>query len=152
MARVPRTRAAPLTVRMSVPLEDLWDEPAAPPRLIDTDLRRFQGTWGTVAGRRPAQFFVSGGHITVHFSDGDIYMGAFTLAEGTRPGAMDICIEEGPDHHRGLTAHCIYELDGDTLRWCTATPGHAERPTAFDEHNPHLLCLILRREHRVVAQ
>jgi uncharacterized protein (TIGR03067 family) len=137
---------------MTVPLEDLWDEPAAPLRATDTDLRRIQGTWGTVAGRRPARFFVSGSHLTVHFADGDIYMGAFTLAEGTRPKAMDVRIEEGPDHHRGLTAHCIYELDGDTLRWCTATPGRAERPSAFDEHNPQLLCLILRREHRAVAQ
>jgi len=104
--------------------------------------------WQTVTGRRPAEFLVSGDHITVHFADGVIYMGSFTLEQAGRHVHMSIRIEEGPAHHKGLVALCICEMDGDTLRWCTASPGHADRPTAFDDQNPQHLCLTLRRESR----
>jgi len=125
-----------------------WDEPEPVERRLASDLDRLQGVWSTISGRRRAELLVSGQHLTVHFSDGDIYMGSFTLGTSGRLTTLDVRVEEGPSRHRGLPVLCICELDGDTLRWCNASPGETARPTAFDEHNPHLLCLMLRREHR----
>jgi len=126
-------------------LEDCWDEPVQPPGL--PDLERLQGAWVCIAGRRPAEFLVSGSHLTVHFKDGPIYLGSFEVSSASRPKTMDIKIDEGPPHHKGLTALCIYELDGDTLRWCTAGPGQTSRPGQFPTaEDPNSLCLLFRRE------
>jgi len=130
-------------------LEDCWDEPDPVPRAGRPDLEQLQGAWATVSGRRPAEFLVSGNHVTVHFADGTIYLGCFDLHPAASPKAMDVRIEEGPPPHRGLTALCIYELDGDTLRWCTSGPGQKERPSDFAApDDAHHLCLVFQREHR----
>jgi len=60
---------------------------------------------------------------------------------------MDVRVEERPSRHKGLLAQCIYEVDGDVLRFCAASPGQGERPMAFAEVHPLHLCLIFRREH-----
>jgi uncharacterized protein (TIGR03067 family) len=128
-------------------LEDCWDEPIAPEAPEPDDLAALQGAWVTVSGRRPAVLLVSGLHFTVRFADGDIYMGALELRPGARPRAMDMHITEGPAHHKGRTALCIYELNGSTLRWGTGGPGRDERLTAFPVEEGHaVLCLIFRRE------
>jgi len=160
MAQSRRNRAVAADVQEgnhSVP-EGFWDEVlrfgevCEEPSLTGwdrgSDLERLQGAWITVAGQRQAELLFSGHHVTMHLGDGRIYMGTFTLGAPGRVASLDILVEEGPEKHRGLPVHCIYELDGDTLRWCNASPGRVEPPTAFDEHNPHLLCLMFRREHR----
>src|SRR5205085_1527111 len=101
-------------------LEDCWDEPAPVPAPGLPDLELLQGVWNSVSGRRPAEFLVSGTHVTVHFADGAIYLGSFELNSAESPRTMDVRIDEGPPHHKGLVALCIYELDGDVLRWCTS--------------------------------
>lgn len=129
---------------------EFWEDP--PPvemeQRLASDLGRLQGAWTTVSGRRSAELLISGQHLTIHFQDGEIYMGSFTLGAAGRRTTLDVRIDEGPSRHRGLLTLCLCELQGDTLRWCNASPGNAERPLAFDEQNPHLLCLMLRREHR----
>jgi len=126
-------------------LEDCWDEPVHPP--CPPDIERLQGAWVCIGGRRPAEFLVSGSHVTVHFKDGAIYLGSFELNPASRPRTMDVRVDEGPPHHKGLTASCIYELDGDTLRWCTAGPGQSQRPGNFSTaEDPNYLCLVFRRE------
>jgi uncharacterized protein (TIGR03067 family) len=127
---------------------DFWDEPEPIERRLVCDLERLQGAWTTVEGKRPAELLISGQHLTVHFRDGEIYMGTFALGTSGKFVTLDVQIEEGPPRHRGQTVLCLCELDGDSLRWCNASPGIAERPGNFDNHNPHLLCLMLRREHR----
>lgn len=106
-----------------------------------------QGAWLCVAGRRKASFLVAGDRFTVHFDDGAIYMGTFTLDGDGWPGTMNVLVEEGPTRHKGLVALCIYEFDGDDLRWCAAEPGQKERPTSFIEEDPRHLCLVFRRGH-----
>jgi len=129
-------------------LEDLWDEPE--PKAAHSTrfgLEALRGSWVSVSGRRQAKFLFSGSRFAVHFADGDIYMGSIVLNPDGRLGTMDILIEEGP-RHKGLTALCLYEMDGgDTLRWVTAPPGLAERPASFEEPDQLHLCLVLRREH-----
>jgi uncharacterized protein (TIGR03067 family) len=110
-----------------------------------------QGAWLSVAGRRQAELLVSGDHLTVHFAEGDIYMGRFTLGEG-QPATMDVRVEEGPPQHKGQLARCIWEVDGDMLRWCTALPGQPGRPADFAEADPRHLCLVFHREHTIGKQ
>lgn len=150
MPRVSRVRTAqaqtgaPLTGR----LEDCWDEPDASKSRACGDLQLLQGAWTTVSGRRKAEFLVCGSHLTVHFADGAIYMGSILVDPTARPRAMNVRIDEGPEQHRGLVALCVYELDGDTLRWCTSGPGQAQRPGAtFEEADGGYLSLVFRREH-----
>jgi uncharacterized protein (TIGR03067 family) len=127
-------------------LEDCWDEPDPIVRPLGTDLEVLQGAWAFVEGRREAEFLFSGSHFTVCFSDGTIYMGSFELDLASRPRVMKMQIEEGPARHRSLAALCIYEIIGDTLRWCTAGPGQLERPAAFPPaDDPRFLCLLFRR-------
>jgi uncharacterized protein (TIGR03067 family) len=150
MARTPRTRSVPTqAIEDPTHLEDLWDEPAPSPHIIRPDAEALQGAWKSVTGRRQAEFLISGNRFTIHFGDGDIYMGSFTLGKNGRTRTMDVRVEEGPNRHRGLIALCIYELDGDMMRWCTASPGQADRPLAFAEHDPQHLFLVFRREHQL---
>jgi uncharacterized protein (TIGR03067 family) len=133
--------------QLYVRLEDCWDEPGPPGSTARNDLEELQGVWATVSGRRAAEFLIAGNRFTVHFRDGDLYMGVFDLDAAARPRTMAMRIEEGPARHRGQTTLCIYELDGDTLRWCAAGPGSDERPPAFPaEDDPRFLALALRRE------
>jgi len=126
-------------------LEDCWDEPVAAAGL--PDLERLQGAWVCVEGRRRGEFLVSGSHVTVHFTDGAIYLGTFELNPAAQPKTMDVRIDEGPPNHKGLTALCIYELDGETLRWCTAGPGQHPRPGHFPTaEDANHLYLLFRRQ------
>jgi uncharacterized protein (TIGR03067 family) len=130
-------------------LEDCWDEPCPTCKDTRTELERLQGAWTCMVGKRRAAFLLLGNRFAVHFAEGDVYMGIFEVGPGGSPRTMDVRIEEGPAHHRGQTALCIYELDGDVLRWCTAGPGRQDRPAAFPaEGDPQFLCLVFRREQR----
>jgi uncharacterized protein (TIGR03067 family) len=114
---------------------------------VPTDLERLQGTWRFVLGRRPAELVISDYLFAMRFADGETYLGIFRLGPESRPKIMDMRIDEGPARHRGKIARCIYELDGDTLRWCPAEPGSEQRLTTFPAAtDPRYLCLVLRRE------
>jgi uncharacterized protein (TIGR03067 family) len=110
------------------------------------DLERLQGSWSFVSGQREAQLLVSGEHFTMRFRNGDIYVGTCSLDPTSRPRAMDMRIDEGPEPHRGKTALAIYEFDGDHLIWCPGPPG-GERLRAFPPGDaPGYLCIIFRRD------
>jgi uncharacterized protein (TIGR03067 family) len=112
-----------------------------------SDLERLQGTWLAVAGKKQAEFVFSDYLFAVRFADGETYLGTFRLNPEARPKTMDMRIDEGPARHRGKIARCAYELDGDTLRWCTGEVGAEERLTTFPAvEDPRYLSLVLRRE------
>jgi uncharacterized protein (TIGR03067 family) len=114
---------------------------------IRSDLERLQGTWLSVNGRRRAEFVLCDYLFAVRFADGETYLGTFRLGPESRPKTMDMRIDEGPARHRSKIARCVYELDGDTLRWCTGEPGVEERLTTFPAaDDPRYLSLVLRRE------
>jgi uncharacterized protein (TIGR03067 family) len=63
--------------------------------------------------------------------------GAFDSSKGTlkvnyekKPHELDWTFTEGEDV-KGKTIKCIFEIKGDTLRFCAAMPGNDERPTEF---------------------
>jgi uncharacterized protein (TIGR03067 family) len=127
------------------PPEDWEEEPPETTGL--TDLERLQGTWNVVTGRRPAVLLVAGTRFTVRFLDGEVYTGTFDLVLEAYPRVIAMAIEDGPDRHRGKTALCLYDLDGDTLRWCALEPGREERPEDFPDHDDRrYLAMIFRRE------
>lgn len=131
-------------------VEDYWDEPETPGEKVVSQLEVLQGAWFSVAGPREAEFLIAGSHFTVRFSDGDIYMGTLDVDGEAAPHTMTMCIAEGPGKHRGKTALCLYEQDGETLRWCATEPGRGDRLTAFPaEDDTKYLTLRFRREERV---
>jgi uncharacterized protein (TIGR03067 family) len=152
MARASRDRKESLKPRSllkapHVHLEDCWDEPDARLNHSRTDVEELQGAWVSTSGHR-VEFFFSGHQFTAHLGNGDIYMGSFTLGASARPREMDMHIHEGPAHHKGLIALCIYELDGHALRWHTVGPGQSNRPPDFPtENESRSLYLVFHREH-----
>jgi uncharacterized protein (TIGR03067 family) len=114
---------------------------------LTSDLGRLQGLWVSVEGRRPAQFLIEGQHFTFRFHDGETYTGGLDVVIDEWPRTMVMWIADGPAKHKGKTAVCIYELDGDRLRWCPAEPGADDPPPDFPAiEDTHYLCTIFRRE------
>src|SRR5436309_12718263 len=119
--------------------------PAAARTCSRTDLDDLQGAWVSVAGPKEAKLLVAGSRFAVAFGDGVIYMGTFTLDPTDDPHRMDMRIEEGPPGHRGLTAYCIYQIDGGMLRWCPGRPGSETRLVRFPSvDDPRHLSLVFR--------
>jgi uncharacterized protein (TIGR03067 family) len=113
------------------------------------DRQRLQGVWIFVSGKREAELVITGDHFTMRFRNGDVYVGRLTVDPTHKPRAMDLVIEEGPEHYRGKRALAIYEFDSDHLIWCPSAPGQ-DRLRAFPPEDDHgHLCIIFRRQkHR----
>jgi uncharacterized protein (TIGR03067 family) len=111
------------------------------------ELERLQGAWVSVAGRHEVELLIAGANFAVHFKNGRVYMGTLRLDPSQEPRAMDMLITEGPERYRWKTALCIYEMEGDLLRWCPGEPGGKERLTAFPQQShPEHFCTVFRRE------
>jgi uncharacterized protein (TIGR03067 family) len=110
-------------------------------------LQELQGAWLSIAGRRKGNFLITGNRFTFEFQSGEIYKGTLSVDATPDPRHMDMQIEEGPEKHKGKLTRCIYQLeDEDTMHWCPAAPGVAERlswfPTVRDER---YLSMVFRR-------
>ena len=62
--------------------------------------------------------------------DGKKFKGTFKIDPTKKPRHMDMTIKEG-EMFKDQTAQTIYELDGDTLKWCSDEPGTNKRATEF---------------------
>jgi uncharacterized protein (TIGR03067 family) len=102
------------------------------------DLAKLQGTWNRVSaevnGKKVAAEELKGVTLTVK---GDGYTlkqgdqtrtGTVKIDATKKPKQIDIISAEGPNKGKSLLG--IYEVDGDTLRYCIAQPGKT-RPTEF---------------------
>jgi uncharacterized protein (TIGR03067 family) len=128
-------------------VETLVERDRAREEAARRDRDRLQGVWGFVSGRREAELIVCGDHFTMRFRHGDIYVGTYTVDPTSRPRAMDLFIQEGPEAYRGMTALAIYEFDGDHLIWCPSEPGRGQRHPAFPpEGDTEHLCIIFKRQ------
>jgi uncharacterized protein (TIGR03067 family) len=81
---------------------------------------------------------------------GDMVMaaGTFKTDRSKKPREIDMLVTEGKDDFKGKTAKAIYEIKGDTLRWCVAEPG-TDRPTEFAAPEGAKVALItLKREKK----
>lgn len=102
------------------------------------ELAKLQGTWKRVSaevdGKKASAGELKGATLTV---SGDRYTlkqgsetrtGTLRLDPTKTPKHLDIVSGAGPNKGKSLLA--IYELDGDTFRYCVAPPGKA-RPAEF---------------------
>jgi uncharacterized protein (TIGR03067 family) len=103
------------------------------------DKAQLQGEWSMVSGERDGQAFpadfmqhskrvAKGDEITVTIQ-GQLFMKAkFSLDPAKTPRAIDYSVTGGS--YAGKAQLGIYQLDGDTVKFCFSIPGK-ERPTAF---------------------
>jgi uncharacterized protein (TIGR03067 family) len=103
------------------------------------EMAQLEGEWSMVSGRAngiamPEATVNSGkrvatdGETTITFG-GQLYFKArFSIDPAKKPKSIDYMMTDGPT--KGRTHLGIYELDGDTVRFCFAAPG-TDRPTDF---------------------
>jgi uncharacterized protein (TIGR03067 family) len=106
---------------------------------VKKEMAQFEGEWSMVSGEAnglslPKETVQSGkrvakdGETTITFG-GQVYFKArFSIDPAKKPRAIDYTMTEGPT--KGKTHLGIYELDGDTVKFCFAAPG-GDRPTDF---------------------
>jgi uncharacterized protein (TIGR03067 family) len=102
------------------------------------DLEFLQGAWDLssheVEGKAPAASALPGSKILVKANtvtmvfQGAVSKGTFQLDAVRTPGTLDVTFTEGPE--KGNTYLGIYDLQGDTLKFCRTLAGK-DRPTAF---------------------
>ena len=96
-------------------------------------LHTLQGTWEFVSGTRQARLIITGTQFQITFTNGDQYQGTFKLDPMSRPKAIDLVIEDGPERHKGKESKGIYLLDNDHLMLFPGVPGSGDRLEAFPE-------------------
>jgi uncharacterized protein (TIGR03067 family) len=100
---------------------------------------RLEGEWSMVSGEidgqpLPAEYVKGAKRVardgeTTVMIGGRLFMKAhYTIDLGKKPKAIDYAMTDGPT--KGKTQLGIYELDGDTVKFCFAAPGK-ERPKEF---------------------
>src|SRR5438105_2313107 len=106
---------------------------------VKTEAALLEGEWSMVSGEgngqsMPKESVKSGkrvakdGETTITIG-GQVYFKAkFSIDPTKKPKAIDYAMTEGPT--KGKTHLGIYELDGDTVKFCFAAPGK-DRPTDF---------------------
>ncbi len=106
------------------------------------DEEALQGTWKPVASEQGGkdQTEEAKEHVlifekdtfTVKRGDEVALKGTFKVDPSKKPKTIDMTVTQGRrDEDKGKEIHGIYELDGDTLKWCTSRPGNKERPKEF---------------------
>jgi uncharacterized protein (TIGR03067 family) len=98
-----------------------------------------EGEWSMVSGEasgqslpedavRSGKRIAKDGETTITISGRVFFKAKVTIDPTKKPKAIDYKMTEGPT--KGKTHLGIYELDGDTVKFCFAAPGK-ERPTEF---------------------
>jgi uncharacterized protein (TIGR03067 family) len=97
------------------------------------DQDKLQGKWLAELDGKKVELKLTKDKFAFTMSDGDqkkVFKGTVKIDPASKPKRIDLTIEEA-DKFVGDTARGIYELDGDTLKWCSSAPGKEERPTEF---------------------
>ena len=111
---------------------------------VKTDSAKLQGKW--VAEEKGLKIEMTFAKDTFTFDiAGKPFKGTYKIDPTKKPKEMDMAIKEG-DMYVGKTAKTIYELKGDTLKWCTPVPGEADRAKEFPtkEENPKFMTLTFK--------
>jgi uncharacterized protein (TIGR03067 family) len=112
------------------------DDPAD---LVKKDMARLEGEWsmvsGQINGKAMPDVFLKGsrrvakdGVTTVTIGGKPFMKAKFTIDPSKKPKTIDYMVLEGLT--KGKKQLGIYELDGDTVKFCFAIPDK-ERPTDF---------------------
>jgi uncharacterized protein (TIGR03067 family) len=103
------------------------------------DAAKLEGNWVMVSGEidtqsLPAEMVkgakrVAKDGVTTVTINGQMFMQAkFTVDSSVKPKTIDYDVTDGPT--KGKKQLGIYELDGDTVKFCFASPGK-DRPSEF---------------------
>ena len=106
---------------------------------VQKEMTQLEGEWSMVSGESdgfalPAEMARGGkrtakdGMTTITMGGQPYFKAKFTIDPSKKPKTIDYAMTEGPT--KGQTHLGIYELDGDTVKFCFAAPGK-ERPTDF---------------------
>jgi uncharacterized protein (TIGR03067 family) len=103
------------------------------------EMPQLEGEWSMVSGQangqampqelvRTGKRVAKDGVTTISIGGKVFFKAKFSIDPAKKPKAIDYAMTEGPT--KGKTQLGIYELDGDTVKFCFAAPG-GERPTDF---------------------
>ena len=106
---------------------------------IKKEMAQLEGEWSMMSGEAngtamPKETVKTGkrvakdGETTITFGDLVFFKAKFSIDPTKKPKAIDYTMTEGPT--KGKTHLGIYELDGDTVKFCFAATGQ-DRPTDF---------------------
>jgi uncharacterized protein (TIGR03067 family) len=121
------------------------------------DQDALQGKWGVksqeVGGRlspdeaEEVRLEFDGAKLKLMRGDQAIAAGTFTIDASQQPKRLDLSVtladEPGVE---GKTVHGIYELKGDTLKWCTTQPGSDDRPSNFETKETQHMMVTCERQ------
>jgi uncharacterized protein (TIGR03067 family) len=121
------------------------------------DKEQLQGTWRPVSAEQEGKaqpdakehlLTFEGDTFTIKRGDQLFVKGTFTLDPSKTPKVIDMKVTEGRrEEDKGKEVRGIYELDKDTLKWCTAEPGGKDRPKEFAaKEGSNDLFVTLKRE------
>jgi uncharacterized protein (TIGR03067 family) len=113
--------------------------PAGAEDAVKKEMALLEGEWSMVSGEAnglsmPKETVKSGkrvakdGETTITIGGKVYFKAKFSIDPTKKPKAIDYMMTEGPT--KGKTHLGIYELDGDTVKFCFAAPGK-DRPTEF---------------------
>lgn len=107
------------------------------------------GTWKADFEGQTLQLTFKKKGFTALTPKGTTVKGSWTTDDKQSPKHLDVMIKSGDEDVNGKTALCIYEIDGDKLKWCANDPKRGnDRPTAFPEKQgggPSHIYAILKR-------
>jgi uncharacterized protein (TIGR03067 family) len=108
------------------------------------DEDKIQGTWRAEKDGKSGVMKITGNKFSFSIDDKESHKGTFKINSGTKPKEIDMMVAESPKY-AGKTSLAIYELDGDTFKWCANEPGKDDRPKDFSEK---YLYLVFKREKK----
>jgi len=103
------------------------------------EMAKLEGEWSMVSGTadgyplpeaavKTGKRVAKDGQTTINLLGKVYFKAKVTIDPARKPKAIDYAMTEGPT--KGKTQLGIYDLDGDTVKFCFAAPGK-ERPTEF---------------------
>jgi uncharacterized protein (TIGR03067 family) len=122
-----------------------------------SDKDKLQGTWqmvsaermgGPLPGFKEQKILIEGDMLTFKQGDEVLFNGKIALDPSKQPKTLDMALtEDAQGHHQGEVSQGIYEVEGDTFKWCNASPGEPDRPKEFstNKEENHML-LVLKRD------
>jgi uncharacterized protein (TIGR03067 family) len=104
------------------------------------DMAKLKGTWVHEGDGKKHELKFTKGKFEITFSSSDKkghVKGTIKIDPSQKPKHMDLTITDVdgvPDDFKGKTSHAIYDIDGDTLKWCANKPGDDGRAAAFPDN------------------
>lgn len=103
----------------------------------DKGAKEVQGAWTAAEGQKKMALEFKGNKFTLKdlSKEEEHATGTYTVDASKKPRTMDLTVTGGTSgeaaKYKGKTSKAIYEVEGDTLKWCANEPGKEGRPKEF---------------------